>query len=99
MAAGERGNAHLTLVLGLAVVSAFLTWLGSATATSVARHHAQSVADLAALGAASGGEPAAREIVEGNRGQLVEVTLSGEVVRVAVRVAGHAASAHAILGP
>jgi secretion/DNA translocation related TadE-like protein len=111
--AGEQGSATL-LVLALSTVVVLIgAVLASLGAVAVARHRAASVADLAALAAASrvldGPGPAcdaARSVAASSGGTLTECRLAGAIAEVTAQVRppgrlGHlgSATARARAGP
>jgi secretion/DNA translocation related TadE-like protein len=91
-APGQEGSATV-LVIGICLAAfVLLAALGGLGGAAVARHRAQSAADLAALAAAdvlvggSGGSPcaAAGRVVAANGGDLGSCEVSGQVVEVTV---------------
>jgi len=95
LVADDRGNATLLGAFAVAALAAILVLVIYVGAAVLARHRAQSAADLSALAAAVdhvGGEPdpcaAARQSAAAQqpRADLVECRIDGEDVVVSVRV-------------
>ena len=93
--ASERGavTVWMTVVVGLAALT--MVWVGRAGRDAVDSSHAQSVADLAAIAAVDGGEPAVRDVARRNRARVLDVRWVGDRVVVRVERDGVVASATA----
>ncbi|MEO5974566.1 MAG: pilus assembly protein TadG-related protein [Ilumatobacteraceae bacterium] len=90
----DRGNATLTLVVSLAVMSVLLSGLSSLTVQLVGETRAQIAADASALAGVIGGEPSAERLALKNGAVLCEFT-NDSIVSVRVCIGSMSARAFA----
>ncbi|HEY4607668.1 MAG TPA: pilus assembly protein TadG-related protein [Ilumatobacteraceae bacterium] len=95
----DGGQAVVLLLVVVVMVALSVVAIGEFGGRIVARGHAQTAADAAALAAAVGGRSAAERLAAANGATLVSFADSGDGVTVVVEFDGMRATAQATDGP